>query len=191
MLFSPLTPDKLKALHYYSRKFQTIRVDRVHGVAPHKPILLLAIIEMIGGQEINKNEIYLTQSLNWKFLNYWSYLGSESHNPDISRPYFHMRSGKFWHLMPNPGYEKVISSKIKLKTLAEVKRAVNFAYFDEDLFDFLCVKDTRNSLLSILVGWWFPGRLDEIVAISKTQNFREPMIALEKIKASLQMRGII
>lgn len=187
----PLPLEKLKALHYYSRKFQTIRVDRVHGVAPHKPILLLAIIEMIGNQEINENEIYLTQFLNQRFLKYWSYLGSESHNPDISSPYFHMRSGKFWHLMPNSGYEKVISSKVKLKTLSEVKRAVNFAYLDEDLFDFLCTKETRNSLLSVLVGWWFPGRLDEIVTISKTQEFRKPMIALEKIKASLQLKGII
>lgn len=191
MSFLPLPPEKLKALHYYSRKFQTIRVDRVHGVAPHKPILLLAIIEMIGNQEIHKNEVYLTQFLNQRFLKYWSYLGSEFHNPDISRPYFHMRSGKFWHLMPNPGHEKVISSKVKLKTLAEVKRAINFAYLDEDLFDFLCSKETRNSLLSVLVGWWFPGRLDEIIAISKTQEFRKPMIALEKIKASLQLKGII
>lgn len=191
MSFFLLPPEKLKALHYYSRKFQTIRVDRVHGVAPHKPILLLAIIEMIGNQEIIKNEIYLTQHLNQRFLKYWSYLGSEFHNPDISSPYFHMRSGKFWHLMPNPGYEKVISSKIKLKTLSKVKQAVKFSYLDEDLFDFLCAKDTRNSLLSVLVGWWFPSRLDEVVAISRTQEFRKPMIALEKLKALFQLKGII
>lgn len=62
---------------------------------------------------------------------YWSFLGSDRHNPDISRPFFHMKSGKFWHLRANLGFEKLISSKVKLKTLAEVKQAIEYAYLDQ------------------------------------------------------------
>jgi putative restriction endonuclease len=179
-----LTPTKLKALHYYSRKFQTIRVDRIHGVAPHKPILLLTVIELFRNGEMGRNEIYLSHSLNCKFLKYWSYLGSELHNPDISSPYFHMRSGKFWHLMANPGYEKIISSKIKLKTFAEVKRAVKFAYLDEDLFDLLQVEKYRNSFLLILISRWFPGRFEEIERIATSEEFNPRNIFLDKIRSS-------
>lgn len=141
---------------------------------------------MIAKNELGENKIYLSRELNEKFLKYWSYLGSELHNPDISRPYFHMRSGKFWHFIANPGYEKIISSKIKLKTFGEVKRSIKYAYFDEDLFDLLNSEKDRESLTSVLVGRWFPGRLGEISSIAETDRFRDPPIAFEKIEAKLR-----
>ena len=82
---------KLEALSYYAKKFQRLRVDRAHGTAPHKPILLLSVIELFERNAIAQNRIDLSPQLNQTFLNYWSYLGSASHNPDISRPFFHMR----------------------------------------------------------------------------------------------------
>lgn len=165
---------KLEALSYYARKFQRLRVDRAHGTAPHKPILLCAVIELFERGAFPENQIELSPHLNQTFLKYWSYLGSALHNPDISRPFFHMQSGKFWHLMANPGFERVIAEKIKLKTLAEVKRAVRYAYLDEDLFEFLSETSTRESLLAVLVGHWFPGRLDEVREISRTDEFQDP-----------------
>lgn len=151
-----------------------MRVDRAHGVAPHKPILLLSVIELFQRNLIQQNRIELSQQLNQTFLKNWSYLGSARHYPDISRPFFHMKSGKFWHLYANPGFEKVLTAKIKLKTLAEVKRAVSYAYLDEDLFDFLQEPSIRDSLLAVLVGRWFPGRLDKITEILQTDEFQEP-----------------
>jgi putative restriction endonuclease len=138
---------KIEALSYYAKKFQRLRVDRAHGVAPHKPILLLSVIELFERNKLSENRIYISPTLIATFLKYWSYLGSLNHNPDISRPFFHMKSGKFWHLMANRGYEKIISSGIKLKTFAEVNQAVNYAYLDEDLFDFLCTPKYRESLM--------------------------------------------
>jgi putative restriction endonuclease len=120
----------IEALSYYAKKFQRLRVDLAHGVAPHKPILLLSVIEQIRREVIKINQIYLSPALTQAFLKYWSYLGSFNHHPDISRPFFHMRSGEFWHLWANPGYVKLISSKEKLKTLVEVKQAIKYAYLD-------------------------------------------------------------
>jgi putative restriction endonuclease len=157
--------EKLEALVYYARKFERIRVDRAHGVAPHKPILLLSVINLIRREIINTNEIYLSSELINTFHKYWEYLGSDQHNPDICRPFFHMRSGRFWHFWVNPGFEKLSSSKVKLKTLAEVKQAIKYAYLDEDLFEFLQEPLSRNSLITVLVARWFPGRLEEIQKI--------------------------
>jgi putative restriction endonuclease len=162
---SSYTREKLEALVYYASKFERIRVDRAHGIAPHKPILLLSVINLIKKEVININEIYLSSELINTFHQYWSYLGSEQHNPDISRPFFHMKSGKFWHFWVNPGFEKLISSKVKLKTLAEVKQAIKYAHLDEDLFEFLQEPLSRNSLITVLVARWFPGRLEEIQQI--------------------------
>ncbi len=175
----PSNPHKksvrdLEALVYYARKFERLRVDRAHGVAPHKPILLLSVIEQFRRKIIVENKIYLSSELIQTFLKYWSYLGSSSHNPDISRPFFHMKSGKFWHLWANPDYIKLLSSKEKLKTLAEVKQAVKYAYLDEDLFDFLQSPTSRSSLLTVLVARWFPGKFELVEEISTTDEFRDP-----------------
>ncbi len=165
---------KIEALSYYAKKFQRLRVDRAHGIAPHKPILLLSVIEQVRREIIVENKIYLSSELIQTFLKYWSYLGSFNHNPDISRPFFHMRSGKFWHLWANSGYVKLISSKEKLKTLAEVRQAVKYAYLDEELFEFLRDPISRSSLIAVLVARWFPGRFELVEEISQTDEFRDP-----------------
>lgn len=164
---------KIEALSYYAKKFQRLRVDRAHGIAPHKPILLLSVIEQVGRETITENKIYLSSELIQTFLKYWSYLGSFNHNPDISRPFFHMRSGKFWHLWANSGYVKLLSSKEKLKTLAGVKQAVKYAYLDEELFEFLQDPIARSSLMTVLVARWFPGRFELVEKISRTDEFRD------------------
>ena len=156
---------KIEALSYYARKFQRLRVDRAHGVAPHKPILLLSVIDLFRKGTISTNEIYLSSELTHTFHKYWDSLGSDQHNPDISRPFFHMRSGKFWHLWANPGFETLISSKAKLKTLTEVKQAIKCAYLDEDLFKFFQEPLSRNSLITVLVARWFPGSFEEVQQI--------------------------
>jgi len=51
---------------------------------------------------------------------------------------------------------------------------VNYAYVDEDLFDFLQAAEYRESLLAVLVGRWFPGRLAEVKKISQTDDFQDP-----------------
>jgi len=175
--------QNIESLNYYARKFQRLRVDRAHGVAPHKPILLLAVIEQFSRKNIIKNEIYLSSELIQIFLKYWSYLGSFHHKPDISRPFFHMRSGKFWHLWANPGFERIVDSHIKLKTFAEVREAVKFAYLDEDLYEILQEQSFRDSLVNVLVSRWFPGKLDLVRAIAQTDKFCDPpayLITLEQ-----------
>ena len=90
-----------KNLHFYSKAFSRLRVNK--GMAPHKPILLLSVIELIGQGKIKENQIPLSPELIASFLKYWSQLGTESYRPDIALPFFHMKSGKFWHLKSKTG----------------------------------------------------------------------------------------
>lgn len=179
---------RLETLGYYSKKFQRVRVDRAHGIAPHKPILLLSVIEHIQKNIISENKIFLTPALIQTFLKYWVYLGSPTHNPDISKPFFHMKSGKFWHLWPNPTFEKILSSKIKLKTFAEVKRAIKFAYLDEDLFELLLEPSFRESLIRVLVARWFPGQQAQVSAISAMDELDDADAALLELYANFYNR---
>lgn len=156
-----LTVQDVEQLAYYSTRLSRLRVDRAHGIAPHKPILVLSVIHLIRNGEIDKNRIDLSKQLNEAFLFAWNYLGSDTHNPDISRPFFHLRGDKFWHLIPRAGFQKILNSKIKLKTFCEVQKAVKYAYIDDRLFQFLQNEPIRDSLETVLVKKWFAHKQDE------------------------------
>jgi putative restriction endonuclease len=138
-----------------------LRVDRSRGIAPHKPILVLSVIHLIKQGHITQNRIKLSEELIATFRDIWSYLGSDIHNPDISRPFFHLRGDGFWHHIANPGFAKVLASKIKLKTLEEVKKAIKYVHIDDALFELLQNQKNRESLTNILVQKWFKHKIDQ------------------------------
>lgn len=77
-----------KNLDFYAKKFANLKVDRSRGAAPHKPILLLSVIEQFEQRKITVNQIYPTASLIATFSKYWSYLGSEKHQDASYLPFF-------------------------------------------------------------------------------------------------------
>ena len=151
-----------KDLLFYSKKFTKLRVDRVRGIAPHKPILLLSAIALIQQGIIRQNRIFLSPELIATFLKYWSYLGSESHRSDIAQPFFHLQGEGFWHLRAKAGFEAVINSKVKIKTLSGLKDSVQYAYFDDELFELIQNLSSRNCLVEILVNTWFSDKSSQI-----------------------------
>ena len=72
---------KAKDLKYYVHRFTNLRRDNKYGGAPHKPILLLSIINNIESELILKNRIYITPELIGTFKSIWADLvNSERHH---------------------------------------------------------------------------------------------------------------
>jgi putative restriction endonuclease len=168
-----------KDLSFYVKKFSKLRVDRAHGsVAPHKPILLLSVIELFQQGTIQQNQIFLSPELISTFLKYWTHLGSDIHRSDIALPFYHLTGDGFWNLSPNPGFEAVIAAKVKLKNLTALRNAVNYAYVDDDLFSFLCDSESRNYLITTIVQEWFPEKEIECRNLYKVDAFQEVQLRL-------------
>lgn len=159
-----------KDLDYYAKKFTKLRVDRAHGVAPHKPALLLSVIEQFDKNRISRNQIYLTPELIATFLKYWSNLVTTDHQSDISLPFFHLTGDKFWHLMANPGFEATIASKTKIKGLAALRNTVKYAYVDDELFEQLQNVNSRVYLSKVLVSAWFPEKAQQLEQVYKVDE---------------------
>lgn len=165
----------IKHLKDYSRRFTKLRVDRSRGVAPHKPILLLSVIELIAQGFIKNNQIVLSPELIATFLKYWGHLGSEAHNPDIALPFYHLRSDKFWNFLPNPGYELVVESKVRIRTISALKEAIKFAYFDVPLYELMEDSDSRKALTDILITTWFRDKTEvttQLFQIDSLQDYQ-------------------
>ncbi len=145
-------------LDYYEHKITHLRVDRSKGVAPHKPILLLAIIELIEYGKLSENKIYPTPLITSTFLKYWSRLNFETHRQNVSLPFFHLKSEGFWHLHPNEGYEKVLEITKSIRTFSELRRIVNHATIDDNLFLIFSNKIYRENMREYIIETYLPDK---------------------------------
>src|SRR5690606_12951008 len=93
------------ALPQYLHKFKKLRIDRSHGIAPHKPVLLMSVLQMYYNKLITDEKIYITPELVVLFKSNWSSLVTTDHHCQFTYPFFYMRSEGFWVLVPKRGYE--------------------------------------------------------------------------------------
>lgn len=159
-------------LGYYCRKLTKLNVSRSAGVAPNKPILLLSVIELVARGDIQQNQIVLSPELIAAFLNLWSHL-VEGRQPDISQPFFHLRGDGFWHHVPNPGFEAVVASKVKIRGLRNLQQAIAYASVDRELFQLLQNPDSRSILTQTLLETWFGERTGQVEALLQVNAFAE------------------
>lgn len=83
----------MKDLRYYIDAFSSLHANKQKGVAaPHKAVLLLAIIDMIANERLDSPCIELTDALEKEFKETWErYVGySTIFTPDITKPFFHL-----------------------------------------------------------------------------------------------------
>jgi|AntRauTorckE6833_2_1112554.scaffolds.fasta_scaffold24430_3 putative restriction endonuclease len=92
----PKIIEQLKNLR--TDRNSTIWDERTLGSAPHKPFMLLSIIDGIETGWIKRPQIALNQDLIETFFNYWKSIMSEDRNTTIALPFFHMKSEPFWEL---------------------------------------------------------------------------------------------
>lgn len=163
-----------KDLNYYCKKFSNLNVNKNkdRGVAPHKPILLLSVLELIDTGKISQNKIYLTAELISTFQKYWSYLGSDLHRPSINLPFYHLKGDKFWHHQSKFGLESVAKS-LKSPSLKALQEIIDYAFFDSELFLLLQDPINRNQLVNVLVEAWFSDKKAEINKLFKIDAFQD------------------
>ena len=152
-------------LQKYVQKMELLRVDRAHGVAPHKPLLLLAIIELIERGQIQENEIPLSPDLAETFIKYWSKVTNRK--PNIALPFFHLKSDGFWHLYPNAGYEKVLDVANRITAISRLREAIAYASLDDDLFILLTDAGNREIIRQTLIYVYlldFKGGIENLIA---------------------------
>jgi putative restriction endonuclease len=110
----------------YLTYFSKLRTDKnrkrwsavTRHQAPHKPFLLLSIIDLVAQGAITGNIIRPSLELLETFNLYFSNLMPVGSRGIMSYPFYHMRSEPFWTLIPNKGFTdqsgRTISSMTKL-----------------------------------------------------------------------------
>lgn len=145
-----------KDLKYYCSLFEKLRRDFKNGGAPHKPILLISLIQSFQLNIYKTNQITILPELVGLFKSNWASLVTTNHTCLFTLPFYHMCTEPFWNLVPNPGCEIWVKSKSSMRRFANLTTAIKHATIDIELFDLLQNKDDANVLLFFLLDNYFP-----------------------------------
>lgn len=140
----------------YLKAFKKLRIDRAHGVAPHKPILLISVLQTFQNGLNNNQIIYITPELVAFFKLNWNSLVTSNHDCRFALPFYHLTSDKFWKLIPNPGFENILQLSASMRSFANLNAAVNCAIIDEELFELMKDKKSNEILTQFLLDEYFP-----------------------------------
>lgn len=107
-----------------------------YGKAPHKAILLLAVIESFEAGEISENWIEVSDDLLQRFHDYWKMLVQTQHIPTFALPFFHLKNekGQFWKLITYPGKEIPTTKSKSIKSYRALSETVAAAQLSEEMF---------------------------------------------------------
>lgn len=148
---------KDKLVYIYIKAFSKLNRATKNGVkAPHKPILLISIIQSIACREIKENKIEITPLLVARFKDNWNWLVKEDFfKPNFALPFFHLTSDKFWFLQTYTGKEILLTSSLSIRSFSQLKEAVAYAIFDETLYALLNEPESRDILYQFLLNSYF------------------------------------
>ncbi len=137
--------------------------DELCGGAPHKPCLLLAVVDGIEEGRIHTPFIEITDSLCEGFAQYWSAVMPAGKRGDFFKPFFHLRNEGFWELVTKPDHDHAH----KLGTVNRMRQLLdNFlgAGLDPDVFAQLQSPDRRDELREIIIATYFRGEGAKAIA---------------------------
>jgi len=145
-----------EALQKYLTAFEKLRIDRAHGIAPHKPILLLSVLQIFHNGTINSQRIYITPELVASFKSNWSLLVTSKHDCRFALPFYHLASDNIWRIIPKPGFENILQLSASMRSFANLNATVNFAQIDDDLLALMNNKKSNGILQQFLLDTYFP-----------------------------------
>ena len=140
--------------------------------APHKPFLLLAVIELIKRSEIEENKIPFSDSLIILFRKYISL--TPGWNPTTYNPFFRLQNNGFWHLCPIE-----LRNSSPPSSDPQLQRAGAYAKLDDDLFTLLRVPECQEIFRQVIIDRYFPElreKIDDLTIETEAAEYSESLI---------------
>ena len=117
----------MEALNYYITQFAKLRRAPQYGGAPHKPILLLSILDAVEQGYITNQRIYLSEQLLALFRSNWDIWVKTPHIMSIAFPFYHLHNESFWTLVTKSNKSIPLTKSNSIKSLEALKQSVDYA----------------------------------------------------------------
>jgi putative restriction endonuclease len=157
-----------KAWEEWLERLYSLRRDkRGSHERPHKPVLLLSILDLLDRGVIAENRIPLSEELARSFRRYFDVVRERDDQPTIQYPYFHLSGDQLWELIPKRGEAPIYRSGATsgAPTVAELRRRVAYGQFDDRLWALMNDPQSRYMLRNAPIARYFPERREQIEAV--------------------------
>ncbi len=117
---------------------------KTRGLAPHKPLLLLVLLDLVEEGRLKSAAVELSAELVFRFGIYWKVVSERRRtNPDVRLPFFHLKTSGFWTPFDAEG------------RLAQARNAAKVVKLNQDFFERLLDPEFRKLARRKLVAKWF------------------------------------
>ena len=159
-------------------------IESLHG-APHKPFLMLAVLQGIDEGRITENLIEPSIELELSFWEHSDCLDIHRKR-DMWLPFFHMNSEPYWDLLRHDGGDTVDDGQPKSTT--KLRRTYIGAKLSEEFWGLVSVEANRNNLRDeILVNNFHPdvhSNIKEMERVAILSNhYAEEILGMKPIKS--------
>lgn len=154
-------------IRYYLHHLGRLHTAKYKGKqAPHKAVLLLAVMELVERGEISSPEVELTDELVECFQRIWSEKlpASCPFTCDIGKPFYHMQHEPFWRLVEHSEETNMVAEALGLynnetKPLTPGRYGVKYlreqfrcARIDNELYELMKDAEARQKMQELLVS---------------------------------------
>jgi putative restriction endonuclease len=187
----------MEELQDYIKKFEKLRTDisparwsvKTCHRAPHKPLLLLAVMDLFAEGTIKANFIEITSDLGELFSLYWSRVMPPDRRGNLALPFFFLKSEGFWHLIPQPDKGDILAATSHIRSVKQLYDLVMGAKLDEELFKILQVEKSRNQLRTVLIQTYFapelrPGLIEQGLINTEAYQYSQELLEQARIQGN-------
>jgi putative restriction endonuclease len=164
---------------WLERLYNLRRDKRGSHERPHKPVLLLSIIDLLDRGVIKRNEIPLSDELVATFKRYFDVVRKLNDQPTIENPFFHLSGDKFWHLISPAGHEPLYQEGYASgpPSIGQFRKRVAFAKLDEPLWALFRDDVSRHQLREALIARYFPEERERLAAVAvDSASVKQPIL---------------
>ena len=170
--------------NWLERLYNLRRDKRGAYERPHKPVLLLSIIDLLDRGLVEGNKVRLTEELVRTFRRYFDVVRQGNDQPSVQNPFYFLSGDGFWSLVPMPGQPQLYlaGSVSGAPSVADLRRRVDYGRFDDGFWGLLSDPVSRHQVREALIARYFPERREEIAAVAGTQaKAPEPEVLREEL----------
>jgi putative restriction endonuclease len=155
----------------YADRFARLNVGSVGShERPHKPVMLLALLDLFAQGTIKENRITYSPELLELFAEYFEAVREEGDQLTPINPFFYLRGDGFWHHHPRAGREMVLSALKAPPGVRAFQEISDYVALDDELFEILQDHAGRSALRDVLISRYFAPKRGQVGTIAQRES---------------------
>ena len=165
-------------------------------IKPHKPLMLLAVLDLVDAGLIEDNRIHYSQDLVERFQEYFEAVKQEGDWCQPAPPFFHLRSSSFWRHKAIEGredqYAMLHSSGGGSRRIVD---NVEYAFLSEDAYAIVSNLEHRVDLREFILDTFFSvaeqEALREVMGQEREISLYEAVLEQRRVAQARETRSVV